>query len=148
MAGNGCILGLHGFLENWFPDAGKNPEALTDKLGGYDLMAATKTKKAKKATKKSTNLQPIGDRIVVEREESLGTTAGGILLPESAKDKPSRGTVIAVGNGRLLKDGSRGELQLKAGDKVLFTSYGPDEIKLGEAEFLLMREDDVLAVIE
>ena len=85
---------------------------------------------------------------MVEREESLGTTAGGILLPESAKDKPSRGTVIAVGNGRLLKDGTRGALQLKAGDKVLFTSYGPDEIKLGEAEFLLMREDDVLAVIE
>ena len=56
--------------------------------------------------------------------------------------------MIAVGNGRLLKDGTRGALQLKAGDKVLFTSYGPDEIKLGEAEFLLMREDDVLAVIE
>ncbi len=108
-------------------------------------MAATKTKKA---TKKSTNLQPIGDRIVVEREESLDTTAGGILLPESAKDKPSRGTVIAVGNGRLLKDGTRGELQLKPGDHVLFTSYGPDEIKLGDDEFLLMREDDVLAVIE
>lgn len=111
-------------------------------------MAATKTKKAKKAKKKSTNLQPIGDRIVVEREQSLGATAGGILLPESAKDKPSRGTVIAVGNGRLLKDGTRGALQLKAGDQVLFTSYGPDEIKLGEDEFLLMREDDVLAVIE
>ena len=108
-------------------------------------MAATKTKKAKK---KSTNLQPIGDRIVVEREESLGTTAGGILLPESAKDKPSRGTVIAVGNGRILKDGTRGALQLKPGDQVLFTSYGPDEIKLGDDEFLLMREDDVLAVIE
>jgi chaperonin GroES len=108
-------------------------------------MAATKTKKAKK---KSTNLQPIGDRIVVEREQSLDTTAGGILLPESAKDKPSRGTVIAVGNGRLLKDGTRGPLQLKAGDQVLFTSYGPDEIKLGDDEFLLMREDDVLAVIE
>jgi chaperonin GroES len=115
---------------------------------GFDLMAATKTKSKKKAAKKSTNLQPIGERIVVEREESLSTTAGGIFLPESAKDKPSRGTVISVGTGKLLKDGTRGEMQLKPGDKVLFTSYGPDEIKLGDEEYLLMREDDVLAVIE
>ena len=109
-------------------------------------MAVT-TKKSTK-TKKKTNLQPLGDRIVVEREESQDTTAGGIFLPESAKDKPARGTVISVGEGRLLADGSRSELQVKAGDRVLFTSYGPDEIKLGEEMYLLMREDDVLAVIE
>lgn len=110
-------------------------------------MAVTAKKSAKKS-KKSTNLQPLGDRIVVEREESRDTTAGGIFLPESAKDKPSRGVVISVGEGRLLADGSRSPLQLKAGDHVLFTSYGPDEIKVGDDTYLLMREDDVLAVIE
>lgn len=106
------------------------------------------TAKKSKSSKKSTNLQPLGDRIVVEREQSLDTTAGGIFLPESAKDKPSRGVVISVGEGRLLGDGSRSPLQVKKGDHVLFTSYGPDEIKIGEDTFLLMREDDVLAVIE
>jgi chaperonin GroES len=102
----------------------------------------------KKKAKPSTKLQPLGDRIVVQREESLDQTAGGILLPESAKDKPSRGTVISVGDGKTLGDGTRSPLQLKPGDQVLFTTYGPDEIKVGDDEFLLMREDDVLAVIE
>ncbi len=109
-------------------------------------MAVT-TKKSTKPAKK-TNLQPLGDRIVVEREESEDKTAGGIFLPESAKNKPSRGTVVSVGDGKLLADGSRSPLQVKKGDRVLFTSYGPDEIKLGEEMYLLMREDDVLAVIE
>ena len=102
----------------------------------------------KKKSKSSTKLQPLGDRIVVEREESQDTTSGGIFLPSSAKDKPSRGTVVSVGEGRILRDGTRSPLQLKPGDQVLFTTYGPDEIKVGEEEFLLMREDDVLAVIE
>ncbi|MEM7782696.1 MAG: co-chaperone GroES [Planctomycetota bacterium] len=104
--------------------------------------------KKKKSGKKSIGLQPLGDRIVVEREASESMTAGGIVLPDSAKDKPSRGVVVSVGDGRLLKDGTRGPLQVKPGDLVLFTTYGPDEIKLGDDEFLLMREDDVLAVIE
>ncbi len=108
-------------------------------------MAVTAKKKSSKT--KAPTLQPLGDRIVVEREESVGTTAGGIFLPESAKDKPSRGTVISVGEGRILQDGSRHPLQLQPGDQVLFTSYGPDEIKIGEQEYLLMRESDVLAVI-
>ena len=103
---------------------------------------------AKQKAKSSTKLQPIGDRIVVEREVSQEKTAGGIFLPDSAKDKPSRGTVIAVGNGRILRDGTRHPLQVKPGDQVLFTTYGPDEIRVGEEEYLLMREDDVLAVIE
>ena len=110
-------------------------------------MAVTAKKSVKKAVK-STKLQPLGERIVVEREESLETTAGGIVLPGSAQDKPSRGVVISVGDGRLLRDGTRSPLQLKPGDHVLFSTYGPDEIKVGEEEFLLMREDDVLAVIE
>ncbi len=106
-------------------------------------MAAT----AKKS-KKSTKLQPLGDRIVVEREESQETTAGGILLPESAKDKPSRGVVVSVGDGKILRDGTRCPLQLKKGDHVIFSAYGPDEISVGNETFLLMREDDVMAVIE
>lgn len=110
---------------------------------------AVKTQSKTKSTKKSsTKLQPIGDRIVVKREESQETTAGGIFLPESAKDKPSRGTIISVGDGRILRDGTRCPLEVKPGDQVLFTTYGPDEIKLGSEEYLLMREDDVLAVIE
>lgn len=111
------------------------------------VTAKTPTKKAKKSTN-TPKLQPLGERIVVEREESLETTAGGIVLPGSAQDKPSRGTVISVGDGRILSDGSRSPLQVKPGDVVLFTSYGPDEIKLGDEEYLLMREDDVLAIIE
>jgi chaperonin GroES len=104
--------------------------------------------KAKKKAGDGVKLQPLGDRVVVEREESESKTAGGIVLPDSAKDKPARGTVIAVGDGRLLDDGTRGKLQVKVGDKVLFTSYAPEAIKIGDQELLLMREEDILAVIE
>lgn len=107
-------------------------------------MAATATKKAKSAIK----LQPLGDRVVARREVSEATTAGGILLPESSKEKPTRGVIISVGNGRLLKDGSRSPLQVKPGDRVLFTSYGPDEIKMDGEEVLLMREEDILAILD
>ena len=94
------------------------------------------------------NLKPLGDRVVVEREEAKDKTAGGIVLPETAKDKPQKGKVLAVGEGRLTKDGKRRELQVKVGDEVLFTSYAGDEFKLeGEKKVLLMREDDILAVI-
>ena len=108
---------------------------------------STATKPKKKA-EGSLRIQPLGDRVVVEREESESKTAGGIVLPDSAKDKPSRGTVIAVGDGRLLDDGSRGALQVKIGDKVLFTSYAPEAIKVNDQELLLMREEDILAIIE
>lgn len=101
----------------------------------------------KKPAKTKTRLQPLGERIVVERVVTEDKTAGGIFLPESAKDKQSRGTVIAVGEGRLLKDGSRSPLQVSPGDEVLFTTYGPEEFKDGDKELLLMREDDVLAIL-
>ena len=95
------------------------------------------------------NLKPLGDRVVVEREESKGTTAGGIVLPETAKDKPQKGKVLAVGDGRITKDGKRRELQVKVGDQVLFTSYAGEEFKLGgERKVLLMREEDILAVLD
>ncbi len=104
---------------------------------------ATATKKKSKVA-----LQPLGDKVVVERDESLDITAGGIVLPDSAQDKPSRGTVIAVGTGPLLDDGTRGQLQVKKGDRVLFTSYAPEAINLDDEEYLLMSESDIMAVIE
>lgn len=93
--------------------------------------------------------QPLGDRVVVEREEASQTTAGGIVLPDTAKDKPQKGTVLAVGDGRVNKDGKRQALQVKVGDAVLFTSWAGDEFKVdGDKKVLLMREDDILAVVE
>jgi chaperonin GroES len=112
------------------------------------MSTATKTTPKKKPSASAIKLQPLGDRVVVEREAAEGKTAGGIVLPDSAKDKPSRGKVIAVGDGKLLDDGSRGKLQVKVGDKVLFTSYAPEVIKINDDEVLLMREEDILAVIE
>ena len=106
-------------------------------------MAATATKKRTKVT-----LQPLGDKVVVERDTVEEKTAGGIYIPDAAKDKPSRGTIIAVGTGKLLDDGTRGKMQVKKGNRVLFTSYAPETIKLDEDELLLMSETDILAVIE
>lgn len=102
------------------------------------------------ATKKKTKvkLEPMGDKVVVERVESSDVTAGGIVLPDSSKEKPNRGTIVAVGPGKLLDDGSRGGLQVKVGDEVLFTSYAPETIELGDDEYLLMSESDILAVVE
>src|SRR5215203_1539452 len=104
-------------------------------------MAATATKS--KPTKTKVKLQPLGDKVVVEREESQEKTAGGIYIPDAAKDKPSRGTIIAVGTGKVLDDGTRGEMQVKIGDRVLFTSYAPESIEIGDEEYLLMSESDI-----
>ncbi|HVK14382.1 MAG TPA: co-chaperone GroES [Gemmataceae bacterium] len=97
------------------------------------------------------NLQPIDDRILVQRLASEEKTAGGILLPDSAKEKPQKGKVVAVGPGKVNKDGKRVAMQLKVGDTVLFTSWAGDEVKKQYStsdDLLIMREDDVLAVIE
>jgi chaperonin GroES len=104
---------------------------------------ATATKKKSKV-----KLEPMNDRVVVERDDSEDITAGGIVLPESAKEKTNRGTIIAVGPGKVLDSGSRGEMQVKVGDRVLFTSYAPETIELDDQELLLMSESDILAVIE
>ena len=95
-------------------------------------------------------VKPLGDRIVIRRDSAQEATQGGIVLPESAKNKPQRGTILAVGPGKLLKDGSRRGLQVKEGDSVLFTSWAGDEFKDRAAggEILVMREEDVLAVLE
>ena len=109
-------------------------------------MAATATKKKPSSTR--VNIQPLGDRVVIRRDDSESTTSGGIVLPDSAKDKPARGRVVSVGDGKLLDDGSRGEMQVTAGDRVLFSSYAGETIELGDDEYLLMSEDNILAVIE
>src|SRR5205807_9561147 len=94
-------------------------------------------------------LKPLGDRIIVRREASEEKTAGGIVLPDTAKNKPQRGKVLAVGPGKLLKDGSRRSLQVKEGDTVLFTTWAGDEFKeqRSKDEILVMREEDILAVL-
>src|SRR5947207_11193878 len=92
--------------------------------------------------RRTMNIQPLGDRVVVEREEAKATTAGGIVLPDTAKDKPQKGKVIAIGDGRITKDGKRRPLQVKVGDQVLFTSYAGEEVPFDrERKTLRMRED-------
>jgi len=95
-------------------------------------------------------VKPLGDRIVVRRFEAEEKTAGGLLLPDKARNKPQKGKVLAVGPGRLVKDGSRRPLQVKEGDTVLFTTWAGDEFKehRSNENILLMREEDVLAVLE
>ena len=109
---------------------------------GVTAMATATKKKAK------IRLQPMGERIVVQRVESESTTAGGIVLPDSAQEKPARGTVVAIGSGKLLDDGSRAQSSLKEGDHVLFSSYAGETVEIDDVEYLLMREDDVLGVLE
>lgn len=98
--------------------------------------------------KSKIKLQPLGDRVVVQRDESEDVTAGGIVLPDSAKDVPARGTVVSVGDGIMMPDGSRVALQLTVGARIIFSSYGGEVINIDDEEYLLMRESDVLAVIE
>lgn len=94
------------------------------------------------------NVKPLGEKIMIKRVEAESKTAGGIVLPDSAKEKPKEGKIIALGDGKLLKNGDRAKFQVKKGDKVLFTSYGGTEVKIDGEEFLLMSEEDILAVID
>jgi chaperonin GroES len=93
-------------------------------------------------------LKPLNDRVVVKRIEEEEKTAGGIIIPDTAKEKPIQGAVLAVGSGKLMEDGSRRPLDVKAGDRVLFGKYAGTDIKIEGDELLIMREDDILAVIE
>jgi len=104
---------------------------------------------ATKRTKRTApRLEPLGDRILVEREQSEETTPGGIVLPDNARDKSKRGKVLTVGPGKLNKDGRRMPPTVKPGDRVLFGGYSGEEIKVDGQEVLLIREDDILAVIK
>jgi chaperonin GroES len=92
-------------------------------------------------------IRPLGDKVLVKRVEAEEKTAGGIVLPDTAKEKPKRGVVQAVGDGKLLDNGKRTELQVKKGDEVLFTSYAGTEIKIDGEEYLIMGEEDILAIL-
>lgn len=94
------------------------------------------------------NIKPLGDKVIVKRVEAEEKTAGGIVLPDSAKEKPKRGIVLAVGNGRLLDSGDRTQMQVKKNDEVLFTSYAGSEIKVGGDEYMIMDEADILGIID
>lgn len=93
-------------------------------------------------------LRPLYDRIIVKRVEKERTTASGIVIPDSAAEKPEQGEVVAIGEGRLLQDGSVRALQLKTGDRVLFGKYAGQTVKVDGQELLVMREEDIFAVIE
>jgi chaperonin GroES len=92
-------------------------------------------------------LTPLQDRILVQRVEEATTTKGGIIIPDSAKEKPAEGKVIAVGNGKLGDDGKRVPLEVKKGDRILFGKYSGTEVKIEGEDYLIMREDDVLGII-
>lgn len=93
-------------------------------------------------------IKPLNDRILVKRLEEESKTKGGIIIPDSAKEKPAQGEVIAVGDGKLGDDGKRMPMQVKVGDRVLFAKYAGTEIKIEDDEHLVMREDDILGIIE
>ena len=94
------------------------------------------------------NIRPLHDRVVIEREEEETTSAGGIVLPGSAAEKPSRGVVKAIGKGKILENGDIRPLDVQVGDRVLFGKYSGSEVKVDDDELVVMREDEIMAVIE
>ncbi|HXK56377.1 MAG: co-chaperone GroES [Gammaproteobacteria bacterium] len=94
------------------------------------------------------NIRPLQDRVVIRRMEEERTSAGGIVLPDSATEKPVQGEVVAVGNGKVLDSGESRPLDVKVGDRVLFGKYSGTEVKIGDKDLLVMREDDIMGVIE
>ena len=93
-------------------------------------------------------LKPLQDRILVKRLEEKEVKKGGIIIPDSAKEKPQEAEVIAVGPGKVTEDGKRQPMEIKVGDKILFGKYSGSEVKLGDEEFLIMREEDVLGILQ
>ena len=97
--------------------------------------------------KKGIGLKPLADRIVVKRLEAANTTKGGIVLPDSAKEKPKEGEIVAVGSGKILESGETQDFQVKVGDRVMFSSYAGTEVTVDGVDYLIMSESDVLAVV-
>lgn len=93
-------------------------------------------------------IRPLHDRILIKRVEEQEVRKGGIIIPDTAKEKPQEGKVIAVGNGKVNEDGKRIPLDVKAGDKILFGKYSGNEVKIDEEEYVIMKEEDVLAILE
>ncbi len=108
---------------------------------------ATKTATKTKKSAKGISIEPLGDNVLIERIEAETRSKGGIVLPESAKEKPREGVVISVGAGRMNDDGTRGSVQVSKGDRVIFSSYAGTEIKYDGNEYLIVREDEILAVV-
>jgi chaperonin GroES len=94
------------------------------------------------------NIRPLHDRIIAKRFEEEEKTKGGIIIPDNAKEKPQQGEVIAVGSGKVLEDGKKAPLEVKKGDRILFGKYAGTEIKIDGTEYLMMREEDVLGIVE
>jgi chaperonin GroES len=97
--------------------------------------------------KKTPKIRPLGEKVLIKRLEAEEMTSGGIVLPDSAREKPRRGTILSLGDGKVLDDGTRADFQVKAGDVVLFSSYGGTEIKVEGEEYMLMDECDILAIL-
>ncbi len=93
-------------------------------------------------------IRPLGDKVIIKRLEAEDTTAGGIILPDAAKEKPKRGVIKAIGDGKLLDTGERSTMQVKKNDEVLFTSYAGTEVKVNGDEYLIMDENDILAILD
>jgi len=93
-------------------------------------------------------IKPLHDRVIVKRVEEEQTTKGGIIIPDTAKEKPAEGLIVAVGSGKISEDGTKQALEVKKGDKVLFGKYSGTEIKINGEEHLIMREDEIIAIIE
>ena len=93
-------------------------------------------------------IEPLGDKVVVKRTEAEEKTAGGIVLPDSAREKPQEGRVLSVGNGPLLEDGTRGKLQVNEGDRVIFSSYAGTEIEIDGGQLMILNESDILAIVQ
>ena len=93
-------------------------------------------------------IRPLQDRVLVKRLEEEAKTKGGIIIPDSAKEKPIMGKIVATGKGKVRDDGSLAPLDVKKGDKVLFSKYGGTDVKVGDEEYLILREDDILGVVE
>jgi chaperonin GroES len=100
------------------------------------------------ATETKVNLKPLGDRVVLEVLDDAEQTSGGIFIPDTAREKPQKGVILAVGPGRLREDGKRDEMQVKVGDKVLFAKYSGTDVKLGGKEVKILSEKDILGIIE
>ena len=97
----------------------------------------------------ATNIKPLHDRVIIRRiEDSVDKTAGGLFIPDTAKEKPQEGEVIAVGNGKVLDNGTKVPMDVKVGDKILFGKYSGTDIKIDDEEYTIIREDEVLAIVE
>ena len=128
------------------PRTGLTSPSLTNPQLPKDAATARHSEPMAK-TKSATKITPLGDRVLLQRVEAEETTKGGIILPETAKEKPREGIVLALGSGRVLKDGTRAEFSVKTKDRVLFSSYAGTEVKVDGQEYIILGEEEILAIV-